>query len=134
MHRTFQREGGDALDHPGPSKQPSSSVRLVKGGRGGGGAGKKRGFAFVAYEDQRSTTLAVDNLSGARITGRTIRVEHVDNYKRKKAEVAPPSPPPPHCPEPNCMMRPAQPWQRSDKRGTLSCSAKTGCMRTHRSA
>mmetsp|Transcript_12819 Transcript_12819/g.38719 ORF Transcript_12819/g.38719 Transcript_12819/m.38719 type:complete len:185 (+) Transcript_12819:300-854(+) len=49
--------------------------------------GKKRGFAFIAYEDQRSTTLAVDNLSGARITGRTIRVEHVDNYKRKKAEV-----------------------------------------------
>lgn len=49
--------------------------------------GKPRGFAFVAYEDQRSTTLAVDNLSGARITGRIIRVEHVDSYKRKKAEV-----------------------------------------------
>lgn len=31
--------------------------------------------------------LAVDNLSGARVAGRTIRVEHVDNYKRKKAEV-----------------------------------------------
>ena len=55
----------------------------------GDGAGKKRGFAFIAYEDQRSTTLAVDNLSGARIAGRTIRVEHVDNYKRKKAEVPP---------------------------------------------
>ena len=54
----------------------------------GGGAGTPRGFAFVAYEDQRSTTLAVDNLSGARVTGRTIRVEHVDNYKRKKAEVS----------------------------------------------
>lgn len=49
-------------------------------------AGKPRGFAFVAYEDQRSTTLAVDNLSGTRITGRIIRVEHVDSYKRKKAE------------------------------------------------
>lgn len=49
--------------------------------------GKSRGFAFVAYEDQRSTTLAVDNLSGTRVTGRIIRVEHVDNYKRKKAEV-----------------------------------------------
>jgi RNA recognition motif. (a.k.a. RRM, RBD, or RNP domain) len=50
-------------------------------------AGKPRGFAFAAYEDQRSTVLAVDNLSGARVAGRTIRVEHVDNYKRKRAEV-----------------------------------------------
>lgn len=50
-------------------------------------AGKPRGFAFAAYEDQRSTVLAVDNLSGARVAGRVIRVEHVDNYKRKKAEV-----------------------------------------------
>ncbi len=49
--------------------------------------GKSRGFAFLAYEDQRSTVLAVDNLSGARVAGRIIRVEHVDNYKRKRAEV-----------------------------------------------
>jgi RNA-binding motif X-linked protein 2 len=49
--------------------------------------GKSRGFAFIAYEDQRSTVLAVDNLSGARVTGRTIRVEHVDNYRKKRAEV-----------------------------------------------
>lgn len=49
--------------------------------------GKSRGFAFLAYEDQRSTVLAVDNLSGARVTGRTIRVEHVDNYRKKRAEV-----------------------------------------------
>lgn len=50
-------------------------------------AGKSRGFAFLAYEDQRSTVLSVDNLSGARVAGRVIRVEHVDNYKRKRAEV-----------------------------------------------
>ena len=31
--------------------------------------------------------MAVDNLSGARIVGRTIRVDHVDNYKIKRAEV-----------------------------------------------
>lgn len=37
--------------------------------------GKSKGFAFVAYEDQRSTNLAVDNLNGAQILGRTIRVE-----------------------------------------------------------
>ena len=49
--------------------------------------GKPRGFGFLAYEDQRSTVLAVDNLSGARVAGRIIRVEHVDNYKRKRAEV-----------------------------------------------
>ena len=49
--------------------------------------GKTMGFAFLAYEDQRSTVLAVDNLSGAKVAGRTVRVEHVDNYKKKKAEV-----------------------------------------------
>jgi RNA-binding motif protein, X-linked 2 len=31
--------------------------------------------------------LAVDNLSGARVGGRIIRVDHVDNYRRKRAEV-----------------------------------------------
>lgn len=61
--------------------------------------GKPRGFAFVAYEDQRSTTLAVDNLSGTRITGRTIRVEHVDSYKRKRAEVEGRQPSPDSDPE-----------------------------------
>lgn len=55
--------------------------------------GKSKGFAFLAYEDQRSTVLAVDNLSGARIAGRTIRVEHVDNYRRKKAELEGDTPP-----------------------------------------
>jgi RNA-binding motif X-linked protein 2 len=49
--------------------------------------GKSRGFAFLAYEDQRSTVLAVDNLNGARVSGRIVRVEHVDNYKKKRAEV-----------------------------------------------
>jgi RNA-binding motif X-linked protein 2 len=51
--------------------------------------GKYRGFSFLAYEDQRSTVLAVDNLNGATVGGRTVRVEHVDNYKKKKAEVIP---------------------------------------------
>lgn len=49
--------------------------------------GKYRGFSFLAYEDQRSTVLAVDNLNGATVGYRTVRVEHVDNYKKKKAEV-----------------------------------------------
>jgi RNA recognition motif-containing protein len=36
--------------------------------------GKPKGFAFVMYEDQRSTVLAVDNLTGGTVLGRTIRV------------------------------------------------------------
>ena len=48
--------------------------------------GKSRGFAFLAYENQKSTILAVDNLSGARVAGRVIRVEHVADYKRKREE------------------------------------------------
>ena len=48
--------------------------------------GKSKGFAFLAYENQKSTILAVDNLSGARVAGRVIRVEHVADYKRKREE------------------------------------------------
>lgn len=43
-----------------------------------------RGFGFVMYEDQRSTVLAVDNLNGGKILDRTIRVDHVKNYKQPK--------------------------------------------------
>jgi RNA-binding motif X-linked protein 2 len=49
--------------------------------------GKSKGFAFLAYEDQRSTVVAVDNLSGIKVADRTIRVEHVDDYKKKRKEV-----------------------------------------------
>ncbi|CAL2263724.1 unnamed protein product [Prunus armeniaca] len=50
------------------------------------GTGKSKGFSFIAYEDQRSTVLAVDNLNGAQILGRTIRVDHVTKYKKKEEE------------------------------------------------
>ncbi|KAI4338353.1 hypothetical protein L6164_016692 [Bauhinia variegata] len=50
------------------------------------GTGKSKGFAFLAYEDQRSTNLAVDNLNGAQILGRIIRVDHVNKYKKKEEE------------------------------------------------
>ncbi len=50
-------------------------------------SGKPRGFAFLAYEDQKSTNLAVDNLNGTKVGGRMITVDHVENYKRKRAEV-----------------------------------------------
>ena len=48
--------------------------------------GKSRGFAFLKYEDQRSTALAVDNLSGAKVVGRTLRVDHVKDYKQRDFE------------------------------------------------
>lgn len=47
--------------------------------------GKSKGFAFLKYEDQRSCDLAVDNLSGATVGGRTLRVDHT-RYKRKDDE------------------------------------------------
>ena len=31
------------------------------------GTGKSKGFAFLAYEDQRSTILAVDNFNGIKV-------------------------------------------------------------------
>merc|ERR1719175_495126 len=46
--------------------------------------GKSRGFAFVCYQDQRSTILAVDNLNGMKLLGRLVRVDHVHTYKLPK--------------------------------------------------
>ena len=46
--------------------------------------GNSKGFGFICYEDQRSTILAVDNLNGANIVGRQIRVDHVEQYKIPK--------------------------------------------------
>ncbi|EAU84461.2 RNA-binding protein Cwf29 [Coprinopsis cinerea okayama7 len=50
--------------------------------------GKPRGFAFLMYEDQRSTILAVDNLNGAKVLERTLRVDHVKQYKQPKVKNA----------------------------------------------
>ena len=46
--------------------------------------GKKKGFGFLMYEDQRSTVLAVDNLNGAKVLDRTLRVDHVREYRQPK--------------------------------------------------
>jgi len=48
------------------------------------GGGKSRGFAFVAYEDQRSTVLAVDNFNGTNLQGRDLHVDHVLRYRKPK--------------------------------------------------
>ena len=49
--------------------------------------GATRGFAFVKYEDWRSTVLAVDNLTGVELLGRTLRVDHkAGGYEPPKAK------------------------------------------------
>ncbi|ORE05842.1 hypothetical protein BCV72DRAFT_132580 [Rhizopus microsporus var. microsporus] len=48
--------------------------------------GKSKGYAFLQYEDQRSTILAVDNLNGATVLGRTIRVDHSYGPRKHKKE------------------------------------------------
>jgi RNA-binding motif X-linked protein 2 len=47
--------------------------------------GKSKGFAFLRYQDQRSTDLAVDNLGGASVMGRLLNVEHT-RYKKRDDE------------------------------------------------
>ena len=47
--------------------------------------GKSKGFAFLKYEDQRSCDLAVDNLGGAEVLGRVLRVDHT-RYKKRDGE------------------------------------------------
>lgn len=49
--------------------------------------GKSKGFAFLKYEDQRSCDLAVDNLGGAEVLGRMLRVDHT-RYKARDDEDA----------------------------------------------
>jgi RNA-binding motif X-linked protein 2 len=38
--------------------------------------GKSKGFAFIAYANQKSTILAVDNFNGIEILGRKISIDH----------------------------------------------------------
>ncbi|XP_064394733.1 RNA-binding motif protein, X-linked 2-like [Halichondria panicea] len=48
--------------------------------------GKAKGFCFLCYENQKSTVLAVDNMNGIKLCGKTIRVDHVAEYRRPKDE------------------------------------------------
>mmetsp|Transcript_23252 Transcript_23252/g.51163 ORF Transcript_23252/g.51163 Transcript_23252/m.51163 type:complete len:324 (+) Transcript_23252:70-1041(+) len=47
-------------------------------------SGASKGFAFLAYENQKSTILAVDNMNGYQLVGRYLRVDHVMDYKAPK--------------------------------------------------
>ncbi|KAG0233186.1 hypothetical protein BGW42_007664 [Actinomortierella wolfii] len=57
-----------------------ASINLVRDKE----TGKSKGYAFIKYLDQRSTVLAVDNMNGSQVKGRTLRVDHVQNYKVPK--------------------------------------------------
>ena len=50
--------------------------------------GTSKGFCFLAYEDQRSTILAIDNMNGSHLYKRALRVDHAPDYKpgRKKVD------------------------------------------------
>ena len=50
--------------------------------------GKSKGFAFIAYEDQRSTVLAVDNFNGAKVLGRTLRCDHCLSFNEEQKKSA----------------------------------------------
>jgi RNA-binding motif protein, X-linked 2 len=45
--------------------------------------GASKGFCYLAYEDQRSTNLAVDNFNGIKLGDRLISVDHKLGYFRK---------------------------------------------------
>jgi RNA-binding motif protein, X-linked 2 len=47
-------------------------------------SGKSKGYAFLKYLDQKSTILAVDNCNGIELLKRTIRCDHVEQYKLPK--------------------------------------------------
>lgn len=60
----------------------------------GGALGPRMGFGFLAFEDQRSTILAIDNLNGfeMQLPGETrsrfLRVDHAGKYRRPKGAAA----------------------------------------------
>lgn len=46
--------------------------------------GKSKGYGFLAFYNQKSTILAVDNANGIKLCGRVLRVDHCENYKIPK--------------------------------------------------
>lgn len=46
--------------------------------------GQSKGYAFLAFEDQRSTNLAVDNFNGQILVGRHLKVDHVRDYSARR--------------------------------------------------
>ena len=46
--------------------------------------GISKGFCFLAYEDQRSTIIAIDNMNGYHLYRRPLRVDHAPDFKPPK--------------------------------------------------
>lgn len=67
---------------PKPRAEPARDGRQPREVRAP--SGHNRGFGFLMYEDQRSTVLAVDNLNGTKVLGRTLRVDHVANFQQER--------------------------------------------------
>ncbi|EPY51120.1 RNA-binding protein Cwf29 [Schizosaccharomyces cryophilus OY26] len=45
---------------------------------------KSKGYCFLKYADQRSTILAVDNMTNVKLLDRLVRVDHVASYRVPK--------------------------------------------------
>ncbi|PRP81641.1 hypothetical protein PROFUN_01148 [Planoprotostelium fungivorum] len=48
--------------------------------------GVSKGFCFLCYYNQKSTVLAVDNLNGIKLAGKTIRVDHCEYKHREETD------------------------------------------------
>eukprot|EP01083_Nonionella_stella_P276005 937593_1 len=46
--------------------------------------GDSKGFAFIAFENQKSTNIAIDNMNGSLLLKRTLNVDHVLRYRKPK--------------------------------------------------
>ncbi len=77
------KDGGDNSSGNNNNRGGNDNDRPTNSNNGGG-TGKSKGFAFVKYEDARSCILAVDNFNGSKILGRSMRVDHVENYRLPK--------------------------------------------------
>ena len=55
-----------------------TDVRLARDSK----TGEPRGFCYLAYEDQRSTVLAIDGFNGRSICGRQLCVDHLRSIEQ----------------------------------------------------
>lgn len=79
---TIFSQYGEPVDINLPKEKPTSDNTSTNNEKKDNNKKKSRGFCFLMYENQLSTNLAVDNLNGAVVLGRTLRVDHCKNYKQ----------------------------------------------------
>lgn len=88
--------------------------------------GKSQGYGFLKYEDQRSTVLAVDNLNGAEVLGRKLRVDHTyfkppEDLSELEAEMA----------FDDYLYAPEKSSRKSSRRSHRDREEKSGSRRHH---